>query len=193
MKKYWIIVDGNPAGPFTSSELKARRDFVASLPVWSNDLPDWTTVGELPELACLLEVVENTVDQAESDSRGVEPPAIVPPAIEAQEPCAPATHQPSSPAPGAWIPRQPSFVAAVAPVGEKRPKSYIGWSIAMLFCCCLVGGVVGLVFGSQVNTRWERGDFEGARKASEAAEWCVIISIVLGLISWPFQLIFSGI
>lgn len=167
MKKYWIIVDGKPQGPFTSSELKMRGDFTAELPVWCNELPNWTTVGQLPELACLLQPTDEAIQSEQFGSRQQEP------------------EQSSY---NGWIPQ--SAMAAAVVSGEKPPKTFIGWNLFMLFCCCLIGGVIGLIFGSQVNSRWQRGDVEGAKKASEIAEWCVIISIVAGLISWPFQLIF---
>lgn len=176
MKKYWIIVDGQPVGPFTSSELKVRRDFSANLPVWSNDLPDWSTVGNVPELACLLES-EQAAESREVESAPVQEQSGS--VYEQSQPMAAGTSR--------WIP-QDAYVAAVST--QKRPKTFIGWNIAMLFCCCLVGGVIGIVFGSQVNSKWERGDYEGARRASEIAEWCVIISFVAGLVCWPFQAIF---
>lgn len=54
MKKYWIIVNGQPTGPFTPNEIKARPDFTPELPVWSSDMPDWSTAGQVDELAALL-------------------------------------------------------------------------------------------------------------------------------------------
>ncbi len=180
MKKYWIIVDGQPVGPFTSSELKVRRDFSVNLPVWSNDLPDWSTVANVPELACLLET-DQTVEAREVESDSVREQGQSGPVHEQpQQSVADNTSR--------WIPQ--NVYAATAVSTQPRPKTFIGWNIAMLFCCCLVGGVIGIVFGSQVNGKWERGDYEGARRASEIAEWCVIISFVLGLVCWPFQAIF---
>lgn len=177
MKKYWIIVDGKPVGPFSPSELKVRRDFTASLPVWCAELPDWTTAGAIEELASLLPSVEQPAEEAP------EPEKPCPPEIPLRD------NRPQPEPRSSWIPRG-AYVAAVQAAGEKRPSTFIGWNIAMLFCCCLPAGIVGLIFGSQVNSRWERGDIDGARKASAIAEWCVILSIVLGLVSWPFQLLF---
>lgn len=175
MKKYWIIENGRPIGPFTSSELKVRRDFTAALPVWSAELPDWTTVGQLPELAVLLEdepqpQVNETVT------------------VEVEEPAAPQPEPAASQQqPTPWIiTAPPEEIEGVA-----RPKSYMGWNIAMLICCCMPAGVIGLIFGSQVNRHWMRGNVWAALKASEYAEWCVILSFVLGLVAWPFQMLFS--
>lgn len=175
MKKYWIIVDGKPVGPFTKSELKFREDFRGDLPVWTAELTDWTTVENLPELACMLPINEEKKDEE----------SAAPPIPEEEQP----TPQPQPifgsqiPPQSAWINPQPAVS-----VNEPRPNSYIGWNILMLICCSPIVGILGIVFGSQVNLRWMRGDVEGAKKYSEMAAWCLIISIVLGLVSIPFQI-----
>lgn len=178
MKKYWIIVDGKPVGPFSQSELKVRNDFGAQLPVWCAELPDWTTVGNLPELACLL---EEEVPAEEAQPAVAEKPQ--------SEPKATFDNIAGMRASAMWIDTKgPEEID-----GMKRPSSYIGWNILMLICCCLPGGIVGIIFGSQVNSRWMRGDARGAQKASEIAAWCLILSFVIGLVAWPFQLVFSAI
>lgn len=160
MKKYWIIVDGNPQGPFSPEELAARSDFSASLPVWYNGLPDWTTVDRLAELAALL------------------PAAVAP-----EEP---VMHQQPRPEPqpqSAWV-RMPAQPA------EPCPATNLGWNIAATLCCCLPAGIIGIIFSMQVQRRWMQGDIEGARKASDNAAWCFMISVVLALVIWPFQMLF---
>lgn len=170
MKKYWIIENGKPVGPFSQSELKVRRDFTAELPVWCTELPDWTTVGEFPELACLLETPAE--EQTPIEEPAAEP--VSEPVFEQQ-------------------PSMQPFILVTPPDeinGTKRPKSYMAWNIVALLCCCLPAAVVGLIFSSRVNQKWMRGDVEGAVKASDYAQWAFIISFTLGLITWPFQFLF---
>lgn len=70
---------------------------------------------------------------------------------------------------------QPINTVAPAPY-----PTYLAWSITIavlgLCFCCLIGsapGIVAIVFGSQVNTKFNAGDDAGARKASETAKiWC---------------------
>lgn len=58
--------------------------------------------------------------------------------------------------------------------------TYLAWSITITVLgacfCCLIGaapGIVAIVFGNQVNTKFNAGDEAGARKASETAKiWC---------------------
>lgn len=163
MKKYWIIENGKPVGPFSVDDLRVRRDFTRDLPVWCAEFSDWTTAGEVAELACLIEEEVPVVSE--------EPKKVEEPKVEQRTP---------------WIIATPPDEIN----GTKRPKSYMGWNIAMLLCCCLPMAVAGLIFGSQVNTKWMRGDVEGAVRASENAQWCIILSFVLGLLSWPFQMLF---
>lgn len=179
MKKYWIIENGKPIGPFTSGELKMRRDFRASLPVWYSGLPDWTTVGELAELACLLPADNNVTNEAVNE----EPQQ---PQIQQEEPQQPQVN------PGfnsKWISPQPNVKVIVG--SGKQPSTYVGWNVFMTLCCCLPLGLIGIVYGNMVTRRWMTGDIEGAQKASDMAAWCLILSIVLSLVIWPFQLIFS--
>lgn len=183
MKKYWIIENGKPIGPFTSSELKVRRDFTSKLPVWYSGLPDWTTVGELPELSVLLpeEEVSQPQEQVEEET------------LDSQQV---KTEQPENFGSGnGWIPRQQPEQPKVSLVIEKnkQPPTYVGWNILMTICCCLPLGLIGLIYGSTVNRRWISGDTEGAQKASDIAAWCLILSIVLSLVCWPFQMIYTFI
>lgn len=66
---------------------------------------------------------------------------------------------------------------------EPMPPSYLVLSVVMTVLCCLVPGIVAIVFSSQVSTKYYAGDLEGARRASQNAEIWIIVSFVLGLLS----------
>lgn len=63
-------------------------------------------------------------------------------------------------------------------VGEQihlRLKNWLVESILVLIFCCMPFGIVGLVFASQVNTKYDAGDYMGAKSASDAAgKWTKI-------------------
>lgn len=42
----------------------------------------------------------------------------------------------------------------------------------------IVGGIVSIVFASQVNTKYNKGDYEGAEKSSKYAKIAWIVAIV---------------
>lgn len=175
MEKYWIIVDGKPQGPFTPEQLKLRRDFTADLPVWASGMTDWTTAGQVPSLAKELAEISEAEETIEQPQEVHE---------EAQQ--------------GVYVNTSSnSMYAQFTPAGksqlptEPMPKSYLGWNIAMTLCCCLPVGIAGIFFSSMVAQKWQRGDIEGARKASDRAAWCLILSFVLGLVCMPFQMLYQ--
>lgn len=66
---------------------------------------------------------------------------------------------------------------------EPMPPSYLIWSVLATVFCCLVPGIVAIIFSSQVSSKYFAGDMEGARKASRNAEIWIIVSFVLGVLS----------
>lgn len=71
------------------------------------------------------------------------------------------------------------------------PSTYLAWAVLATLCCCLPTGIVALIYSSKVSPLWLRGDYEGARRASERAGWWVIISFVGGLIWAPFSFLWT--
>lgn len=176
MEKYWIIVDGKPQGPFTPEQLKLRRDFTAELPVWTTGMADWTVAGQVPSLAALLEEV--ALEEASATQ-------------QSQQPAEQINQQPRE---TVYLHSGPSGftpAAAVQAPAEPMPPSYLAWNIVMTLCCCMIVGVIGIFYSAKVAQKWQRGDIEGARKASDRAAWCLILSFVLGLVGWPFQMLFQ--
>ena len=62
----------------------------------------------------------------------------------------------------------------MAPPGPKGPfsENWLVEAILVTLLCCLPFGIVGIVYASQVNTKLQAGDSEGAEKSRrEAAKW----------------------
>lgn len=58
---------------------------------------------------------------------------------------------------------------------EPRPKTWLVESILVTILCCLPFGIVGIVYASGVNTKYDLGDIAGAKRASmEAGKWTKI-------------------
>lgn len=62
------------------------------------------------------------------------------------------------------------------------PPTYLAWSIAVTILCCLIGGIVAIVYSSQVSSRYIAGDYEGAEYASRQARIWIIVSACVGLL-----------
>ncbi len=60
------------------------------------------------------------------------------------------------------------------------PKNYLVESILVTVFCCLPFGIAGIVFASQVNSKFASGDIDGANQASaDAKKW-----MKWGIIAW---------
>lgn len=77
------------------------------------------------------------------------------------------------------------------------PKNWLVESILVTIFCCLPFGIAGIVFASQVNSKYQMGDYSGALKASQdAAKWTKIgffigiAQVVLGIL---WILFFGGL
>ncbi|MDE5750335.1 MAG: CD225/dispanin family protein, partial [Duncaniella sp.] len=81
--------------------------------------------------------------------------------------------------------------ARAAADGQTPPPTYLVWAILATVCCCVLTGIVAIIYASKVTPAWQRGDYAAARAASEKAGWWVIISFVGGLIWAPFSVLFS--
>ncbi len=58
---------------------------------------------------------------------------------------------------------------------QTQPKNWLVESILVTIFCCLPFGIAGIVFASQVNSKWAAGDYLGAQQASkDAGKWTKI-------------------
>lgn len=171
---YWISIDKKKIGPLSLSNVRSRRLDPDTL-VWHDGLATWCKASALPELEGSLA----------SDSN---PPEIVGPGEDT-----PSTEPKSMP----HIPydgnrplsSRPIYLNREQPTEiPERPTTYLGWSIAAIILCCLPAAIVALVYALKVTSRYNEGDYAGAQKASERAETWLILSIVIGLVWFPFSM-----
>lgn len=78
----------------------------------------------------------------------------------------------------------------VVPSTENVPNYMAGAILTTIFCC-LIGGIVAIVYSSQVNTKLAQGDVEGAKAASKAALGWIIANICIG-VALPLLYIIVG-
>jgi hypothetical protein len=77
------------------------------------------------------------------------------------------------------------------PPAAQAPKNYLVWSILVTLFCCLVPGIVAIVYSAQVNGLWGQGRYADAQKASDRARTWVIISVVLGIIGIAISIYYA--
>ena len=134
MKQYYIIRNDQQAGPYTLEEL-AAMEITPDTVVWTEGMTDWAPAREVSELNSLF-------------TRSVQ----TPPSYGA--PAAPQYHR----EPQYSRPPQYNTPAEQPPM----PPTYLAWSIAVTILCCLIGGIVAIVYSSQVSSRYIAGDYQGA-------------------------------
>ena len=162
--EYWIVINDERIGPLTFEELKGY-DLKADTPVWYAGLEDWIQADQVAELAELLnsegaDIEENTEDEATEvvDAESVSEPEPAEPVMAVEE-----------------KPLRPC------------PPSYLVWAVLVVILCCAPLGIPAIIYSSQVKTKYNKGDYSGARKASERAALWVILAFVGGLIYQPFS------
>ena len=96
---------------------------------------------------------------------------------------------PASSVPEFFTAQGPQQVTAVplgyrgaAPATGKPPKNYLVESIFCTLCCCLPFGIVGIVYASQVNSKYARGDVAGAQESADNAKKWITRGMIIGLV-----------
>ena len=162
--QYWAIATtGERLGPMTLEQLVSLRPRPET-PRWRQGLADWTAAGEVEELRGFFA-----------------PPAPLCPAPPA------AASSYTAPAPQ----RMPYNYQSADNQQPPMPPTYLAWSIVAMLVCCVVTGIVALIYSTKVSSRYYAGDYEGARKASENTAIWLAVTIVCGLIAIPFQVVLS--
>lgn len=75
-----------------------------------------------------------------------------------------------------WTPPPPPVSSATA------VPNYLVPAILVTLFCCLPGGIVSIVYASQVNGKIAAGDIAGAQAASKNAKMWTMISAGVGVV-----------
>lgn len=203
---YWIIVNDHHDGPYSVDTLVANGLKPEDL-VWTEGLADWTPAGNILELAEAMNLrdsmaaapVEPAAPVAAEVIEIVETEAEAPMEQEAacdaepaQQP-QPAQQPYATPQMQTAYPQAAPAQAAAMTQTEPCPPSYIAWSIIVTVLCCTIVGIPAIVFASMTKSAYYRGDLAKAKRYSEITQWFIIAAIVLGAVSWPFQIAFMSL
>ncbi|MEV0199432.1 CD225/dispanin family protein [Nonomuraea sp. NPDC050691] len=72
---------------------------------------------------------------------------------------------------------------------QTPPDNHLVAAILTTLFCCLPLGIVSIVKSSQVNSKWQVGDYQGAVQASEEAKTWWKRSLIVGIIWWVLVII----
>lgn len=77
---------------------------------------------------------------------------------------------------------------------QTPPPNYLVWAILTTILCCLPFGIVSIVYAAQVNSKWQMGDYEGAKLSSKNAKlwaWVSFAIGIAGILIWFLLIIFG--
>lgn len=204
---YWIIVNDHHDGPYSVDTLVANGLKPEDL-VWTEGLADWTPAGNILELAEAMNlrdsmaaapaapaapVADEVIEIVETEA---EAPMEQEAAYDAEPAQQPQPAQQPYAAPQmqtAYTQAAPAQAAAMTQQTEPCPPAYIAWSIIVTVLCCTIAGIPAIVFASMTKSAYYRGDLAKAKRYSEITQWFIIAAIVLGAVSWPFQIAFMSL
>ncbi|XP_039417669.1 LOW QUALITY PROTEIN: proline rich transmembrane protein 1B [Corvus cornix cornix] len=106
----------------------------------------------------------------------------------------PAPGIPAGPLPYTTYNAQPGAGPLPAGRGQQLPKDYMVESVLVTLFCCLVTGVMALVYSHETRAALARGDVAQAYVASRKAQSLVLFSLLFGLfasITWIIYVLVS--
>lgn len=195
--KIWIHINGVQEGPFDETTLPLDR-MNAATPVWYEGLSYWMPAAKAPITA---QIITNHLMQQSTPQQQNSPNQTVRETIDVeyteelpksqQQDCSPTTGSPEvtntqQQNSYSYTPRQrSSFTQTPA----KKPQTYLIWSILLTVLCCNPVGIIPIITGNQVTSKFKNFNYEGARKSSEITEWWLMITIVTSLMLAPLNLL----
>lgn len=203
---YWIIVNDHHDGPYSVDTLVANGLKPEDL-VWTEGLADWTPAGNILELAEAMNLRDSMAATPAEPAAPVSAEVIEIVETEAEAPmeqeaaydAEPAQQPQPAQQPYAAPQMQTAYTQAAPAQGaamtqaEPCPPAYIAWSIIVTVLCCTIVGIPAIVFASMTKSAYYRGDLAKAKRYSEITQWFIIAAIVLGAVSWPFQIAFMSL
>ena len=80
------------------------------------------------------------------------------------------------------ITNQPALTYTMEVYNDQRPpRTWLVESILVTVFCCLPFGIAGIVNAARVESRFNAGDIQGARRASSEARKWTIVSFAIGI------------
>lgn len=62
------------------------------------------------------------------------------------------------------------------------PPNLLVFSIVEIFCCCVITGVIGIVYDSKAKTEYLKGNYAAAQSAYDTGKLWLIIGAILGAV-----------
>jgi hypothetical protein len=194
----YIIINNQQSGPYTIEQLRAMS-LSPNTPVWYEGLRDWTPACNAPATQVLF-YTQNQPDNNQYQQPNQQYGQWQRP--DGQQPNYGGQYQqPNYGQNNYGYPNQPygqpnqPYGQPNQPYGQPnygnqwngnnippRPNNHLALAIIVTILCCLPFGIAAIISASNVNSQYDRGDYEGAIRSSNKAQTWIIVSIVTGLV-----------
>lgn len=184
--KYFVAEGREATGPFSIEELR-QKNLQPSTLVWHDRLPEWVRADE--------------IDEIRREVLGI--PPIAPPSAFGQTPEPAQMYNQSNSGPN--VPPVNGYAAnrfgnqgyANQYDAERRdippcPPNYLPWAIGVTLCCCMILGVIAIIYSTKVNSLYSQGRYDEAYQASRTTKNLIIWGVVAGLITNAVAAVFSS-
>ena len=161
---YYLDAANQQQGPLDGNLLPSKGVTAQTL-VWANGMAEWTAAGQVAELQPLF-----AAQPAAAPAQPAQPAY--------QQPAQPAYQQPAYQQPAYQQPAQP---AAGAPA---KPDNYLVWAILTTICCCLITGIVSIVYSTKVDGLYAAGQYAEAQAAANSAKKWAIAGAICAAVIW---------
>jgi uncharacterized membrane protein len=74
-----------------------------------------------------------------------------------------------------------------------RPNSYLALAIISTILCCLPTGIVSIIYATKVNSHYEDGNYDEAKRASKNAKTWGLVSIGIAVLGWLIYMLIFGV
>ncbi|MGM9832708.1 MAG: CD225/dispanin family protein, partial [Candidatus Limisoma sp.] len=68
---------------------------------------------------------------------------------------------------------------------SKCPPSNMVWAVLATVFCCMPAGIVSIVYSCRVSGLYAKGDFVGAKRASDRAAYWALGSAIVHMVTYP--------
>jgi len=89
----------------------------------------------------------------------------------------------------AFCPKCGTGVDGTPPADKVEVPNHMVWAILSTVFCCLIGGIVSIVYAAQVNTKLAKGDVEGAKASARTARNWIIANAIIGVLLGIAQIV----
>lgn len=174
---YWINHKGVQSGPVDLDGMK-QMGLTDEAYVWREGLTDWVKITQLPELQGVYGMAGAPTTQQPASQPEVPRQSETVTGQPYQQPAQPY--------------QQPQYAGTQPAASEPCPPTNLVWAIITTVLCCIPTGIVAIVYALKVSRKYNEGDIEGAKRASETGAWWCIITIILGLLYVPLALMIKS-